>query len=314
MIVTTTDILGLKKHVTGKVRDVYDLGDSLMIVASDRLSAFDVVLPTGIPDKGKVLTQLSLFWFGLMPEFENHLITADIDEIIDRMGRAGVFQPVGWKNLLEGRTMVVVKAKPCPIECIVRGYLAGSSRKEHQSESVQASIDASGMVYLPGLGLYLPASMEESEKLPTAVFTASTKETDGHDINIPYERVCEIVGDETAAGLRRISLGFYTQASEYAANQGVIIADTKFEIGEHDGRMILIDEVLTPDSSRFWNAKTYKPGGPQPSYDKQFVRDYLEMLDWDKTYPGPELPRKIVEKTAEKYREAYRLITGRELN
>ncbi len=310
MIVTSTDIKGLRKHVTGKVRDVYDLGDSLLIVASDRISAFDVVLPTGIPDKGKVLTQISLFWFELTKDIaENHVVTADIDEIIGRIGRAGASDPEQYRDILDGRSMIGVKANPCPIECVVRGYLAGSAWKEY-SALREASGDGGPLVLH---GVELPGDMVESQKMPQPVFTPATKEPTGHDINISAQQACEIVGEEVGMQLETLSLALYNKASEYAAERGVIISDTKFEFGELDGRLILIDEALTPDSSRFWDVDLYEPGKGQPSFDKQFVRDYLLTLDWDKTYPGPELPPEIASKTADKYREAYRRIVGKEL-
>lgn len=310
MIVTSTDIQGLRKHITGKVRDVYDLGDSLLIVASDRISAFDVVLPTGIPDKGKVLTQISLFWFEMTKDVvENHVITADTDEIIKRIAAAGAVDAEQHREALDGRSMIVVKANPYPIECIVRGYLSGSAWKEYSALRKASGNGAKIVLH----GVELASDMVESQKLPQPVFTPSTKAAEGHDMNISAARAREIVGQEAGSEIEAISLAVYKQASEYAAEKGVIIADTKFEIGELDGRMILIDEVLTPDSSRFWDATTYEPGKGQPSFDKQFVRDYLLTLDWDQTYPGPELPAEIVEKTAEKYREAYRRIVGREL-
>lgn len=310
MIVTSTDIQGLKKHATGKVRDVYDLGDSLLMIATDRISAFDVVLPTGIPDKGRVLTQMSLFWFDLTGDIvTNHLITADTDEVLRKIGQAGVSDPEQYREALDGRSMITVKANPCPIECVVRGYLAGSAWKEY-SALRKASGNGDQIVLH---GVELPGDMVESQKLPKPVFTPATKESTGHDINISAARACEIVGEDVGKQLETLSLAIYTRASEYAAERGVIISDTKFEFGEKDGRLILIDEVLTPDSSRFWDASLYKPGQGQPSYDKQFVRDYLLTLDWDQTYPGPELPEEIVEKTSEKYREAYRRLTGRSL-
>ena len=315
MIVTATDIKGLTKHITGKVRDVYDLGDSLLIVASDRISAFDVVLPTGIPDKGKVLTQISMFWFGLTADVvENHVITANIDEVLDRIGTAGAQDAEQNRETLDGRSMIVVKAKPYPIECVVRGYLAGSAWNEYSA--LKKASGNGGDIVLHGVEL--PSDMLESQKLPKPVFTPSTKESEGHDQNISAQRAREIIGHEAGSQLEAISLAVYKRASDYAAERGVIIADTKFEIGafrqaQDDERMILIDEVLTPDSSRFWDAETYKPGQGQPSFDKQFVRDYLLTLDWDKTYPGPELPEEIVEKTADKYREAYRRIVGKGL-
>ena len=311
MIVTSTDIKGLKKHITGKVRDVYDLGDSLLIVASDRISAFDVVLPTGIPDKGKVLTQISLFWFDLTKDIvENHVITADIDEIVERIGAAGADNPAQYRDALEGRSMITVKANPCPIECVVRGYLAGSAWKEY-SALKKASGDGGPIVLH---GVELAGDMVESQKMPQPVFTPATKESTGHDINISAQQACEIVGEQVGRQLEALSLAVYNRASEYAAKRGVIISDTKFEFGELEGRLILIDEALTPDSSRFWDVHLYEPGKGQPSFDKQFVRDYLLTLDWDKTYPGPELPPEIVEKTADKYREAYRRIVGRPLS
>lgn len=310
MIVTSTDIAGLKKHITGKVRDVYNLGDSLLIVATDRISAFDVVLPTGIPDKGKVLTQISLFWFEQTGDvIENHVITAEIGEILDRIAKAGAADAAAQKDVLVGRSMITRKANPCPIECVVRGYLAGSAWKEYSALRAASGNGAPVMLH----GVELPPDMVQSQKMPRPVFTPATKESTGHDINISAEHACEIVGDDVGGQLEAASLALYKRASEYAAQHGVIIADTKFEFGELDGRLILIDEALTPDSSRFWDAQTYTPGESQPSFDKQFVRDYLLTLDWDQTYPGPELPPEIVEKTADKYREAYRRIVGRDL-
>ena len=315
MIVTATHIQGLKKHITGKVRDVYDLDDSLLIVASDRISAFDVVLPTGIPDKGKVLTQISLFWFDMTSDvIENHLITADTDEILGRIGAAGTTDPENYRSILEGRSMIVEKAKPYPIECVVRGYLSGSAWKDYTG--LKKTADPGSEIELHGVSL--APDMVESQKLPQPVFTPSTKESSGHDVNISAEKAREIVGDEAGRRLEEISLAVYKRASDYAAERGVIIADTKFEIGvlrqaQDDEKMILIDEVLTPDSSRFWDASVYEPGKGQPSYDKQFVRDYLLTLQWGQTYPGPELPAHIVEKTAEKYRDAFRKIVGKEL-
>lgn len=310
MIVTATDIQGLKKHITGKVRDVYDLGDSLLIVATDRISAFDVVLPTGIPDKGKVLTQVSLFWFDLTKDLiENHVITADIDEILAAIGKAGAHNPEHYRDELDGRSMLTVKAIPCPIECVVRGYLAGSAWKEYSA--LKAASGDGGPILLHGVEL--PPDMVESQKLPRPVFTPATKEATGHDINISALQACAIVGDKTGHQLEAMSLAVYSRASEHAAKQGIILSDTKFEFGERDGKLIIIDEALTPDSSRFWDAAAYTPGKSQASFDKQFVRDYLLTLDWDQTYPGPELPDEIVEKTAEKYREAYQRIVGREL-
>ncbi len=310
MIVTSTDIKGLRKHITGKVRDVYDLGGSLLIVATDRISAFDVVLPTGIPDKGKVLTQLSAFWFDQSRQIiENHVITADIDEILARIARAGVENAQDYREILDGRSMITAKASPCPIECVVRGYLAGSAWKEYSA--MRAASGNGDWIVLHGVEL--AGDMVESQKLPQPVFTPSTKESSGHDINISAEKACEIVGENAGKQLEAMSLALYRHASDYAAKRGIIICDTKFEFGEFDGKLIIIDEALTPDSSRFWDAESYAPGKGQPSFDKQFVRDYLLTLDWDQTYPGPQLPEEIVIKTSEKYREAFKRIVGREL-
>lgn len=311
MIVMGTDIKGLKKHATGKVRDIYDLGDSLLMIASDRISAFDVVLPSGIPDKGKVLTQTSVFWFCVIEDIiENHVITADTDEIVDRIGKAGAENPEQYREMLDGRSMITVKAQPMPIECIVRGYLAGTAWKEYKA--LKAAAGDAGEIVLHGVTL--PNNMVESQKMPEPVFTPSTKAAEGHDINISAAKVREIVGEDLGRQLEAASLAVYKRASEYAAERGIIVCDTKFEFGLYDGRLIIIDEALTPDSSRFWDADIYEPGKSQPSYDKQFVRDYLLTLDWDQTYPGPELPEEIISKTAEKYREAYRRISGKELS
>ena len=275
----------------GKVRDVYDLGDRLLVAATDRISAYDSVLPTGIPDKGRVLTALSLFWFDYL-EVANHLITADVREMdVDFGGREAEF---------EGRSMLVVKAEVVPIECVVRGYLAGSGWREYRE---------TGRV----CGIELPAGLVESSKLSEPVFTPATKAESGHDENVSFERTAELAGRETAEALRRGSLEVYEKASEYAARRGIIISDTKFEWGRADGELILIDEVLTPDSSRFWPADLYEPGGPQPSYDKQYVRDWLDSSGWDHSPPAPELPRDVVTRTREKYVEAYQRLTGRRL-
>ena len=291
--VRETNLPGVKLLNRGKVRDIYDLGaDGLLIVASDRISAFDSVLPTGIPDKGKVLTQLSLFWFdflkGIVP---NHFISEDLA----KMGHG----LAGHAETLAGRSMQVVKAEPLPVECVVRGYLAGSGWKDYAK---------SGTV----CGVELPAGLKTGSKLPEPVFSPATKAASGHDENIDFAKMCDAVGEATAEKVRDVSLGVYTRASDYAAERGVIIADTKFEFGRHDGKIILIDEVLTPDSSRFWPADAWTPGKKQLSFDKQFVRDYLEACGWDKEPPAPELPDNVVEKTREKYLEAYRLLTGKE--
>ena len=272
----------------GKVRDVYDLGDRLLLVASDRISAFDYILPTGVPDKGRVLTQLSAFWFGLLGE-QHHLLSTDV---------ATMPLPTGTdRGPLLGRTMLARKTQVVPIECVVRGYLSGSGWKEYQR---------SGTV----CGLRLPAGLVESSPLPEPIFTPATKAETGHDENIPFERMVELVGRETSDELRRRSLAVYQRGADYARARGIIIADTKFEWGRVAGELILIDEVLTPDSSRFWPADQYAAGRPQPSFDKQFVRDWLETSGWDKNSPPPPLPSAIVERTRAKYIEAYEQLTG----
>ncbi|MFH1094522.1 MAG: phosphoribosylaminoimidazolesuccinocarboxamide synthase [Candidatus Omnitrophota bacterium] len=275
----------------GKVRDVYDLGDKLLVVSTDRISCFDVVFLTGIPYKGEILTQLSLFWFELTKDIiTNHFIAAGIPDYLKELHK--------YSDDLNGRSMLVKKAKTIPVECVVRGYLSGSGWKEYrQSQSI--------------CGIKLPAGLKESDKLPEPIFTPSTKEDVGHDINVTQEFVEKELGKDITQKLKEISLALYKKASQYAETKGIIIADTKFEFGIHKGDIILIDEVLTPDSSRFWPKDEYKPGGPQPSFDKQFVRDYLETLDWDKTPPAPELPEEIVKKTSEKYLQAIKMITGR---
>jgi phosphoribosylaminoimidazole-succinocarboxamide synthase len=284
-----TEIPGLSVR-RGKVRDVYDLGDSLLLVATDRISAFDWIMPNGIPDKGRILTQISAFWFELLG-VPSHVLSLDI---------AAADLPAGANRAeLAGRSMIVRKCRVVPIECVVRGYLDGSGWKEYRT---------SGTV----CGLPLPAGLVQCSRLPEPIFTPATKEESGHDINIPFERMVEIVGQATADDLRRRSLDVYSRAAEYARSRGIVIADTKFEWGWHDGQIILIDEVLTPDSSRFWPAEAYQPGRSQPSYDKQFVRDWLETTSWDKNSPPPELPQEVVARTREKYVEAYRMLTGRE--
>jgi phosphoribosylaminoimidazole-succinocarboxamide synthase len=272
----------------GKVRDVYDFGERLLIVATDRISAFDWVLPTGIPDKGRVLTQMSQRWFGRL-DTPNHLISMELDEL--------PIPAATDRALLAGRSMIVHKTRVFPVECVVRGYLSGSGWKEYQK---QGSV----------CGIRLPTGLRESNRLPEPIFTPATKEESGHDINIPFERMCEIVGNESAGELRRRSLDIYARATAYANERGIIIADTKFEFGDCDGEIILIDEVLTPDSSRFWPADRYEPGRAQPSFDKQFVRDWLETTGWDKNSPPPALPDDVVTKTRAKYVEAYERLCG----
>jgi len=309
-IVRSIEIPELKKHTSGKVRDVYDLGESLLIAASDRLSAFDVVLPGGIPDKGRVLTQLSMFWFGKTRHIvENHVITADADEIVEILEKQGLSNAADYRNTLKDRTMIGRKAKAIPIECVVRGYLSGSAWKEYKE--IAAKSGKSGEIEL--YGIKLPSDMVESQKMPEPAFTPATKESSGHDINISADDARRIVGKELVDELERLSLAVYKEASEYALTRGFIIADTKFEFGIVDDKIILIDEILTPDSSRFWAIDTYEPGRSQEAFDKQFVRDYLLTLDWDKTYPGPELPEEIVLKTRERYLEAYKRLVGKEL-
>jgi len=293
-VVVSTDLKGLKLLNRGKVRDIYELEDSLLIIATDRISAFDVVIPTPIPKKGMVLTQLSLFWFNFLKDIcPNHLITANVDEMPDECKR--------YKDILDKRSMLVKKAKVLPVECIVRGYISGSGWKSYKS---------SGSI----CGIKLPPGLKESDKLPEPIFTPSTKAEAGmHDENISFDKMKEIIGAELAEKVRDISLNLYKTASDYALDQGIIIADTKFEFGLVGDELILIDECLTPDSSRFWPKDQYKPGGPQPSFDKQFVRDYLESINWDKKPPAPELPAEIVEKTQKRYLEALKLLAKKEI-
>lgn len=291
--ISTTDFSGLTLFRRGKVRDVYDLGAHLLIVATDRLSAFDVILPNPIPMKGAVLTNVSAFWFEKTRGIcGNHFLAMDVNAYPDEC------KPHGEE--LAGRSMLVKKTEPLPIECVVRGYLAGSGWKEYkQSQAV------CGIALTPGL--------VESAELPEPIFTPATKEESGHDVNISFERTADIVGIETASRVRELALELYSFARQYARQRGIIIADTKFEFGFDGSEIILIDEALTPDSSRFWPASDYEPGRAQASYDKQFVRDYLESLNWDKAPPAPSLPPDIISKTTQKYLEAYRLLTGEEL-
>lgn len=283
--------IDIKPDAQGKVRDLYDLGDRLLLVATDRISAFDYILEDEIPCKGEVLTRLSCFWLELLEGVvENHLISADVEDLPEQ------FKP--YADYLRGRFMLAKKAQMFPIECIVRGYLAGSGLKEYQRQGTVC-------------GIALPEGLENSSALPEPIFTPSTKaEIGDHDENISFERCAEIIGEEDAEKLRDLSLKVYTTARDHAAERGVIIADTKFEFGMLDGRIILADEVLTPDSSRFWPGESYAPGHDQPSFDKQFVRDWLNA-NWDRTGNPPHLPQEIIEKTSEKYVQAYELITGR---
>lgn len=274
----------------GKVRDIYDLGDKLLLIATDRISAFDVVLPDGIPGKGKVLTRISLLWFKEMEGIiGNHIITSDVDQY--------PIETKKYRELLEGRSMLVKKAKPFTVECIVRGYLSGSGWKEYREKGEIC-------------GIKLPEGLLESSKLERPIFTPSTKAEEGHDINISFEDMTVIVGRETAENLRDLSLSIYSRARDIAERKGIIIADTKFEFGLLNGEIILIDELLTPDSSRFWSMKDYRLGQGQDSYDKQIVRDYLLTLNWDKRPPGPRLPEEIIRKTSERYREIMEILTG----
>ncbi|MGD0155466.1 MAG: phosphoribosylaminoimidazolesuccinocarboxamide synthase [Terracidiphilus sp.] len=278
----------------GKVRDLYAVGDALLLVATDRISAFDHVLGSGIPDKGRILTQISLFWFEkLKPIVPNHLLTADVKEF------PAILQP--YCDQLAGRSMLVKRAAMFPVECVVRGYLAGSGWKEYKE---------SGTV----CGIKLPPGLQDGSRLPAPIFTPATKSQDGeHDENIPYSAVENLVGAQEAAELRRLTLKIYQRAVEHAESRGLILADTKFEFGKIAGGIILADEVLTPDSSRFWEGKAWKPGGAQPSFDKQFVRDYLEEIRWNKQAPAPSLPDEVVERTRQKYLEAFSRLTGQEL-
>ncbi len=292
--VVETSLTGLKLLGRGKVRDIYEVEEKLLLVASDRISAFDVVMPDGIPGKGKVLNQISAFWFDRLSDvIPNHMISIDVDAFPDA-ARAHA-------ETLRGRSMLCRKATPFPVECVVRGYLSGSGWAEYRQ---------TGEV----CGIRLPKGLLESDRLPEPIFTPATKEEKGkHDENISFERMVQIVGKETAEEVRSIALRLYAKAAEYALGRGIIIADTKFELGTVDGKLILIDEALTPDSSRFWPAAEYRPGGPQKSFDKQFVRDYLLTLPWNKTAPGPRLPADVVEKTAQKYREALKILTGSDI-
>jgi phosphoribosylaminoimidazole-succinocarboxamide synthase len=278
----------------GKVRDLYAVGDKLLLVATDRISAFDHVLGSGIPGKGKILTQISLFWFELLKAIiPNHLITAEVSEF-----HAGLHP---YADQLEGRSMLVRRAAMFPVECVARGYLAGSGWKEYR---------ASGTV----CGISLPEGLQEGSRLPEAIFTPATKSQDGaHDENISFEQMAAVVGQEKAAELRRLTLALYARAAAHAEERGLILADTKFEFGRVGEKILLGDEVLTPDSSRFWDRAAWKPGGAQASFDKQYVRDYLESIQWNKQAPAPALPDEVVERTQAKYLEAFRLLTGREL-
>ena len=284
---------GLRKLGSGKVRELYAVGDDLLFVATDRISAYDCILPTPIPGKGELLTQLSEFWFGVFDFCPNHLLTTRFEAFPE------VLQP--FREQLEGRSMLVRKASPLPVECVVRGYLAGSGWAEYQARGTVGEHA-------------LPAGLRQAEALPEPLFTPATKATSGHDENISWKECRRLLGDELALEVRERSLELYEHGRDLAASRGLIIADTKFEFGLIEGELVLIDEVLTPDSSRFWPAESWHPGENPPSFDKQFVRDYLSGLDWDKTPPAPALPPEIVEKTAAKYREAFATLTGRKIS
>ena len=293
MALIQSNLPGLKLHGRGKVRDIYDLGDYFLIVASDRLSAFDVVLPTPIPDKGKVLTQMSAFWFDHFRDVvPNHVVSTNVDEF-----PASVRQ---FRDQLAGRSMLVKKAKVFPVECVARGFLTGSGLKDYNK---------TGKV----CGIQLPAGLRDSDRLPEPIFTPATKAESGHDENISEEQAAGIVGEDNLRQLKSMTLSLYSKGVEYAAKRGIIICDTKFEFGVIDGKISIVDEMLTPDSSRFWPADSYEPGKAQPSFDKQFVRDYLERIGWSKMPPGPELPPDVVSATTAKYVEALRILTGRNL-
>ena len=291
-LVLNTDFPDLKLAGRGKVRDIYDLGETLLIVTTDRISAFDVIMNEAIPDKGYVLTQISAFWFRRMEDIiTNHIISTEVTDFPAACQK--------YADQLEGRSMLVKKAQPLPVECIVRGYLSGSGWKDYQ---------ATGAI----CGIKLPAGLKESDKLPEPIFTPSTKaELGTHDENISFERMVELCGKELSEKVRDVTLAIYAKARDIADGKGIIIADTKFEYGMYNGELIIIDECMTPDSSRFWPKDGYKPGGTQPSFDKQFLRDYLETLDWGKSAPAPPLPAEIVRKTGEKYMEALVRLTGK---
>jgi phosphoribosylaminoimidazole-succinocarboxamide synthase len=293
MLIKDTDFIDLPVFVKGKVRNVYDLGDSLLMVVTDRISAFDVVFDELIPNKGKVLSSISAFWFDFTKDIlPNHVISTNPEEY-----------PMGlskYKEELQGRSMLVKKVKMLPAECIVRGYLEGSALKEY---------NANGTVG----GIKMPEGLLQGDKLPSPLFTPSTKEDTGHDINITYDQLVDLIGIEDAQALRDSSLALYTKVSEYALTKGLILADTKFEFGKIDGQLVVADEMFTPDSSRFWDLSDYQPGRAQKSFDKQYLREFLETLDWDKTYPAPKLPDDVIAKTSEKYCECYSKLTGKEI-
>jgi phosphoribosylaminoimidazole-succinocarboxamide synthase len=288
-----TDLSGVKLHRRGKVRDIYDLGDHFLIVATDRLSAFDVVLPSPIPNKGKVLTQMSAFWFDRFKDVvPNHVVSTDVGKYPQNLRQ--------FRDQLQDRSMLVKKAKVFPVECVARGFLTGSGLKDYNK---------TGSV----CGIKLPPGLRDSDRLPEPIFTPATKAETGHDENVSEEQAAKIIGQDTVRRLKELTLQLYSRGVEYARTRGIIVCDTKFEFGLIDGRISIVDEMLTPDSSRFWPADQYSPGKPQPSFDKQFVRDYLEKIGWNKQPPAPELPDDIVKATSAKYVEALRLLTGHDL-
>jgi len=292
-LILETSLPGVELLGRGKVRDNYAIGDKLLLVASDRISAFDYILATGIPYKGRVLTQISIFWFDFLKDIvPTHFLTAAVDNYPDPLPN--------FRDQLEGRSMLVRRARMIDIECVARGYLAGSGWKEYKESQTVC-------------GIPLPPGLKESSKLPEPIFTPATKAQSGHDINISFQQAADVVGHPLARRLRDLTLAIYRRAADYAASRGIILADTKFEFGFAGDELVLADEVLTPDSSRFWPAASYQPGGPQLSYDKQFVRDYLESIRWNKQPPAPALPADVAGRTADKYREAYRLLTGKSL-
>jgi phosphoribosylaminoimidazole-succinocarboxamide synthase len=292
-VILQTKLTGVERHAQGKVRDVYSAGDRLVFVATDRISAFDYVLATGIPDKGRVLTQLSIFWFDFLRDVTpTHFLTSDVAQYPAPFPE--------FPDQLEGRSMLVKRANMIEIECVARGYISGSGWKEYQQNGTVC-------------GIKLPAGLRESDKLPEPIFTPATKAQTGHDENVSFEHVVGLIGEDLAKRLRDLTLEIYSRAARYAETKGIIIADTKFEFGFVGDQLVLGDEVLTPDSSRFWPADTYKAGGAQFSFDKQYVRDYLESIRWNKQPPAPALPEEVAAKTGEKYRQAYRVITGRDL-
>ena len=292
-IILETDLRGLERYGRGKVRDVYRVGDQLLIVATDRISAFDYILPTGIPEKGRVLTQLSIFWFDFVRDVTpTHFLTANIAEYPEALNP--------YAGQIEGRSMLVKRARMVDIECVARGYLSGSGWKEYRELGTVC-------------GIRLPSGLHESDRLPESIFTPATKAQTGHDENISFERMADLVGGDLARRLRDLTLEIYVRASRYAESRGIIIADTKFEFGFVGDQLVLADEVLTPDSSRFWPAEGYQPGCAQNSFDKQFVRDYLESIHWNKQPPAPPLPASVAAKTGEKYRQAYSVLTGKSL-